>query len=141
MAERKLSSIKIKRYFWPASIWRRISVIFLAIVFLFISTSYGVAQWYIAKHANEPLVLGTTFISDYAQSFGLDPKDTLNAILGDLKVKQIRLVSYWDQIEPTPGKYDFSNLDWQFAMANQYGAKVSLAIGLRQPRWPECRRR
>jgi hypothetical protein len=23
-------------------------------------------------------------------------------------------------------------------MANQYGAKVSLSIGLRQPRWPEC---
>ncbi len=138
MPERKPSWWKITNYLWPASIWKRVLVIFLAIVFLFTAVSYGVAQWYIAKHANEPLTLGTTFISDYAQSFGLDPKDTLSAILGDLKIKQVRLVSYWDQIEPTPGNYDFSNLDWQFAMANQYGAKVNLAIGLRQPRWPEC---
>ncbi len=138
MAQQKLSSARIKKYFWPVSRWKRILVVFLAIVFLFTATSYGIAQWYIAKHKNEPLILGTTFISDYAQSFGLNPKDTLSAILGDLKLKQVRLVSYWDQIEPTPGNYDFSNLDWQLAMANQYGAKVSLAIGLRQPRWPEC---
>lgn len=99
---------------------------------------YGVAQWYIHKHKNQPLVLGASFIPDYAQSFGLDPHDTLNAMLGDLKLKQVRLVSYWEDIEPTPGKYDFSGLDWQFAMANKYHTKVSLSIGLRQPRWPEC---
>ncbi|HEX5448312.1 MAG TPA: beta-galactosidase, partial [Candidatus Saccharimonadales bacterium] len=64
--------------------------------------------------------------------------DTLNAMLGDLKLKQVRLVSYWKDIEPTPGHYDFSGLDWQFAMANKYHAKVSLSIGMRQPRWPEC---
>jgi hypothetical protein len=97
-----------------------------------------VAQWYIQKHKSQPLVLGASFIPDYAQSFGLDPKDTLNAMLSDLKLKQVRLVSYWSDIEPTPGHYDFSKLDWQFAMANKYGTKVSLSIGLRQPRWPEC---
>lgn len=138
MAERKLSRLKTKKYLWPVSIWKQVLVIFLAIVFLSTAASYGVAQWYIAKHNDEPLVLGTTFVSDYAKSFGLEPKDTLNALLGDLKLRQIRLVSYWKYIEPTPGAYDFSELDWQFAMANQYGAKVSLAIGLRQPRWPEC---
>lgn len=100
--------------------------------------SFAVAEWYIDKHSNEPLTLGATFIPDYAKSFGLDPKATLNAMLGDLKLKQVRLVSYWEDVEPTPGHYDFSGLDWQFAMANKYGAKVSLAIGLRQPRWPEC---
>lgn len=138
MANTKPSWRKIKGYLWPNSIWRRALTAAMAVVILLTSASYGVAQWYTAKHRNEPLTIGTTFISDYAQSFGLDPKETLQAILGDLKIKQLRLASYWDQIEPTPGNYDFSNLDWQFAMANQYGAKVSLAIGLRQPRWPEC---
>jgi hypothetical protein len=138
MADRRLTFHKIRSYLWPASIWKRALVALLVIVISSTAASYAVAQWYIAEHDNEPLILGTTFVSDYAQNFGLDPKDTLKAILGDLKVKQVRLVSYWNQIEPAPGQYDFSNLDWQFAMANQYGARVSLAIGLRQPRWPEC---
>lgn len=99
---------------------------------------YGVGQWYINKHKNQPVVLGASFIPDYAESFGLDPKDTLNAMLSDLKLKQVRLVSYWSDIEPTPGQYDFSTLDWEFALAQKYGVKVSLSIGLRQPRWPEC---
>ncbi len=104
---------------------------------------YGIAEWYIHKHAGEPIQLGTTFISDYATQLGVNPQDTLQAILepanvGGLGMKQIRLVSYWNDIESTPGKYDFSGLDWQFAMADKYGAQVSLAIGLRQPRWPEC---
>jgi hypothetical protein len=97
-----------------------------------------VSEWYVNKHKNQPLVLGATFIPDYAQSFGLDPMQTLNAMLSDLKLKQVRLVSYWSEIEPTPGKYDFSQLDQEFALANKHGAKVSLSVGLRQPRWPEC---
>lgn len=99
---------------------------------------YGVGQWYINKHKDEPLILGATFIPAYAEGFGLDSKQTLEAMLSDLKLKRVRLVSYWKNIEPTPGKYDFSGLDWQFEMAKKYDAKVSLAIGLRQPRWPEC---
>jgi hypothetical protein len=125
-------------YLWHKGLWRRILLCLAAIFLATVGTAYGVAQWYIHKHANEPLVLGTTFIPDYAESFGLDSKETLNAIFSDLGMRQVRLVSYWKDIEPEPGKYDFSKLDWQFEMANKYNAKVSLAIGLRQPRWPEC---
>lgn len=128
----------LKRYLWPAELWKRFLVVLAAIAIFFTSISYGIAQWYIAKHNDEPLILGTTFVPAYAASFGLDPHQTLSAILGDLDIKMVRFVSYWDRLEPTPGNYDFSELDWQFAMANQYNARVSLAIGLRQPRWPEC---
>jgi hypothetical protein len=125
-------------YAWHSGFWHRFLFAVLAIAVFWIGAMYGVAQWYIHRHRNQPLVLGATFLPDDAESFGLDPHDTLNAMLGDLKLKQVRLVSYWEDIEPTPGQYDFSNLDWQFAVANKYHAKVSLAIGLRQPRWPEC---
>jgi len=123
---------------WHGSIWRKIGLVLAAIVIVFTGALYGIAEWYIHKHAGEPLTIGASFIPDYAESFGLDPKQTLTAMLSDLNLKQIRLVSYWEDIEPQPGVYDFSTLDWEFALANQYHAKVSLAIGLRQPRWPEC---
>lgn len=123
---------------WRASAWHRFWLVIIALVMLTVGSMYGIAQWYIAKHRREPLQLGVTFIPDYAQSFGLDPKETLNAVITDLGVKRVRLVSYWENGENMRGKYDFSFLDWQFDMAEKHGVKVSLAIGLRQPRWPEC---
>jgi hypothetical protein len=99
---------------------------------------YGIAQWYISSNAHKPLKLGASFVPAYAESLGLDPKETLDSMLNDLDIRHLRLVSYWNQLEPTQNQYDFSLLDWQFDMAEEAGAKVSLALGLRQPRWPEC---
>jgi hypothetical protein len=129
---------RLRKLLWPEPIWRKALVFVVVLIVIDIAVMYGAAQWYINKHKNEPLTIGTTFISDYAESFGLDPEETLDAILSDLAIKRIRLVSYWKKIEPSPGQYDFSELDWQFAMAEKRDAKVSLVIGLRQPRWPEC---
>lgn len=107
-------------------------------IILSLCCMYGVARYYIAEHADEPLTFGATFTSDYARGFGLDPQQTMDAVINDLGIKRLRLVSYWDNGEPKPGKYDFSDLDWQFKMAEKNNVQVSLAIGLRQPRWPEC---
>lgn len=126
------------KQFWRKGICQKIVTVIMALLVGMIGVSYGVAQWYIASQRDKPLVFGATFSPYYAEYFGLDPQQTLNAIINDLGVKQLRLVSYWDMGEPTQGTYDFKDLDWQFAMAEKSGAKVSLAIGLRQPRWPEC---
>lgn len=134
----KTSWKALKKYYRGGGFWRRFVLILAAGVIFVVSGSYAVAQWYIYKHKDEPLVIGTTFIPDYADRFGLDSRQTLEAIFSDLKIRHVRLVSYWKDIEPHPGVYDFSKLDWQFEMANKYGAKVSLAVGMRQPRWPEC---
>jgi hypothetical protein len=124
---------------WRArNLWQRCLLILLAILILLLSGSYGIAYWYQQKHKNEPLVFGTTFIPDYARFFGLDPQETMQAALDDLQIRRFRLVSYWKNIEKTQGTYDFSELDWQFQKAEQAGASISLALGLRQPRWPEC---
>lgn len=98
---------------------------------------YGIAQWYIHSQASQPLRYGVSFIPDYANSLGVDPKTNLDALLG-IGVKQLRLVSYWSDVEQTPGSYDFSQLDWQFQKAETAKAKIILTVGLRQPRWPEC---
>lgn len=90
------------------------------------------------SHKDEPVQFGTTFISSRARELSLDPKETFTAITQNLGIKKLRLVSYWSEIEKEQGIYDFSDLDWQFQEAEQNGIKISLSLGLRQPRWPEC---
>src|SRR6185369_10552392 len=87
---------------------------------------------------SKPFVLGVSFIPAYAESLGLDPQETMDALITQAGVRHFRLVSYWDQLEPAPGQYDFSLLDWQFKKAEAAGAHITLSLGLRQPRWPEC---
>lgn len=107
-------------------------------VFLFTIFSYTTGQYYINKHKDEPTNIGVTFVPNYARYYGLDPKEVMDASIYELGIKRFRLVSYWKDIERTEGQYDFSELDWQFRKAEETGSKVSLALGLRQPRWPEC---
>lgn len=118
--------------------WQRLAIGLTVLAVLFFGGMYGIAQWYINKHKNEPLIVGATFIPDYARYLQVDPQETLDAMINDLGIKHFRLVSYWKNIEPKEGQYDFSELDWQMDMVEKAGGKVSLAIGLRQPRWPEC---
>lgn len=105
---------------------------------LLTGTAYGISRWYALKHADEPLQIGVTFIPSYARYFDLDPQQTMAAIIDELGVTRLRLVTYWKVGEPVKDSYDFSEFDWQMKMAEEKGVKVSLAIGLRQPRWPEC---
>lgn len=134
----RINYIQRVRSYWRASIWHKINVILAGIILAIFGWIYGIAQWYIHSKADEPVVIGTTFVANYARYFELEPKETLSAVIDELGVRHVRLVSYWSTHEKERGKYDFSELDWQMDMARDKGVKVSLAIGLRQPRWPEC---
>jgi hypothetical protein len=81
---------------------------------------------------------GVSFSITYAEELGNNWQDNYLALLNDMHFKHLRLMSYWDMYEPQKGHYNFDSLDWQVNQAAQHGAKVSLAIGWRQPRWPEC---
>jgi len=132
-------SLRQRLFKWFTISWfHRALLVIMTVVFVFTSVSYGIAYWYQQKHKNDRLVVGTTFVANYARYFGLDPQQTLDAMINEVGFRQFRLVSYWDEIEKTPGTYDFTDLDWQFKAMEQSNSKVSLAIGLRQPRWPEC---
>jgi hypothetical protein len=127
---------RLGRY-WRQSWWHKVVSILIILALLSGGTMYGIAQWYIHSETGKPLQMGVSFIPDYAQSLGVDPQQTMDALIG-IGVKQFRLVSYWSDMEPTPGNYDFSQLDWEFHKAETAHAKVILTVGLRQPRWPEC---
>lgn len=123
--------------YWQANWWHKTVVITSAMFVLLLGTMFGISQWYIHSQANKPLELGVSFIPAYASYLGVEPQQTMDALV-NIGVKNFRLVSYWNEIEPQPGKYDFSQLDWQFKKAEAAQAKIILTLGLRQPRWPEC---
>ena len=129
---------KPRYWFKERSIFQKIMLIFLSILIFLVGCMYGIAQWYIASNKSQEFKFGATFIPSYARYFGLEPKDTLQAMIDELGIRHYRFVSYWDEIEKTPGVYDFEELDWQFEKARASNSTVTLAIGLRQPRWPEC---
>jgi hypothetical protein len=126
------------KWYWRKNWFHKAVVVLAIIIGLMFGTMYGIARWYIWTQRDVPLTLGASFIPDYARQLGLNPKQTLHAMISDLGVRNFRFVSYWDDIEPQPGHYNFKTLDWEFAQADAAHAKVTLSVGLRQPRWPEC---
>jgi hypothetical protein len=126
--------------YWRRSWWHKLWLSAAGVIIVILLIMYSIATWYRISESSKPLQLGVSFIPDYAQSLGVDPQQTLHALLTDVKIKHLRLVSYWSDGEPQPGQYDFSQLDWQFKQAEAAHAKITLTLGLRQPRWPECHR-
>lgn len=82
---------------------------------------------------------GATFSQKFAEELAGEKWKTMYLdLFDDLKIKDFRLVAYWDKVEPEEGKFDFTDLDWQIAEAEKRGARVVLALGRKTPRWPEC---
>lgn len=89
---------------------------------------------------------GVTFSQKFAQEIEGDGlpdgkagwKKMYTDILDGLGAKHLRLIAYWDLIEPKAGEFDFADLDWQIDEAQKRGAEVILALGRKTPRWPEC---
>lgn len=107
--------------------------------FLFLICIVGFLLLWLFDFSHGDAVLGFTFSDVYAErELGLDPKETLRAMLDDLRPQIVRFSAYWDDVERTPGVFDFSALDAQMAEAAVRNIPVILAVGYRTPRWPEC---
>ena len=81
---------------------------------------------------------GVNFSQKHTENFGLNWQETYLALFDDLKVKDVKLITYWDLIEQKEGKYHFEDLDWQIKEAEKREVKILLVIGMKTPRWPEC---
>lgn len=117
-------------------IWKIVKIIILIVViFVLILAAY----LFIGKPKPvDKVEWGVTFSKRYVVDFELDWKEVFLAILNDLKVKKIRLIAYWNEIELEQGKYDFEDLDWQIGEVEKAGGEIILAVGRKVPRWPEC---
>lgn len=98
----------------------------------------GLVFWLAQKPVPETITYGMSFNTLYARELGLDWKETYDAIIDDLNVRNLRLAAHWPMVEPGPGQYNFEELDYQIMRAEEVGASVVLAVGRRLPRWPEC---
>lgn len=123
----------------------------------FIIISFGIlilgTGGYLKQTAPDPdrhIEWGVTFSQKFSMlfDFGEDGppsasrrigwQDNYDAILDDLGVRHLRLIAYWDLMEPVEGTFDFSGLDYQMRRAEEVGADVVLVVGKKVPRWPEC---
>jgi len=86
----------------------------------------------------ENINYGTTFSPKYSEAMGLNWQKAYLLILDDLKVKNLRLIVYWDEIESEKGVYDYSKILWQLNEAEKRNLNVILSLGRKVPRYPEC---
>jgi hypothetical protein len=124
---------KRKRILW---IIGSILLLILVFIFLLMKVFNNYPSEIDLKH--QPGEFGATFSKEFCDDLKLDWKETYIAILDDLKVKNLRLPAYWDEIEQEEGTYDFTDLDYMVNQASSRDVKLIINVGRRQPRWPEC---
>lgn len=111
--------------------------VLLAVVLLLLLIEV-IGQLYAYRNRNIPITWGASFSVKYAEELGIPWPEAYTATVSDLGVKHVRVMTYWDRVEPANNQYAFQEIDWQIAEAKKYDAKIMLTVGLRQPRWPEC---
>ena len=112
----------------------KITLLVLLVVFIAIFGYFFVGK---AKQAQD-IKWGVNFSQEYSEKLGLDWKENYLAILDDLNVRDLKIITNWDLIEPRQEEYDFDDLDWQIEQATQRQANLILVIGMKTGRWPEC---
>ena len=151
---RRLKSASWRKAWRTSSLLTKILLVIAGLMVLILGSMYSISLWFKLKHQNQPMQWGTSWSFKYARELGVNPYEGLQAVVEGLPVQRIRLMSYWDIHEPVKDQFDWHELDWQFQLIEDHNQQVaacrqlrqdcrqpiviSLAVGLRQPRWPEC---
>ncbi len=98
-----------------------------------------IAYFFIGKPKEaDKVVFGINFSQKHSKELGLDWKENYLALLDDLGVRKIKLLTHWDLLEPQKDSFSFDDLDWQINEAEKRGVKIILVMGMKTGRWPEC---
>lgn len=104
-----------------------------------LATVVSAGRTVIQAPADDGQAFGVTFAPRVVRFYGNnDPVAAFTAVLDDLGVGLIRLPVYWNDVESEEGRFDFSDVDPYMDLAAERGAQVTLVIGMKVPRWPEC---
>ena len=111
-----------------------IVVLLVVLIGLIFSCAYG----WIVREQQAPAKMGVTFSIPYARYLGLDWQDAYAKMARDLEVKHVRIPVYWSAVEYAPGQFDWKDMDWLMSISERNHMTVTLAVGAKVPRWPEC---
>lgn len=106
----------------------------LAVIFF---TLCFVGLWQYRRQHASTVVFGATVSSVYAESLGVDVVEMYTDLLAS-GLHKVRLPLYWNHIETQEGVFDWTIPDALLDASATYGAEVTLVVGQRVPRWPEC---
>jgi len=110
-----------------------ILIIILALAALLVGMSLRKPQ-----SSGEDISWGITFSKQYSEYLGQDWREAYIAILDELNPSVMRLPVYWTDIEKEEGVLDFEDYDFMMNEAEKREIGITIAIGKRLPRWPEC---
>ncbi len=117
---------------------RKLSELIIFTAFIILIAVFAIVQTLRVHVPEKQVRFGATFSVTYAESLGLDWRRAYLSVLDELGVKALRLPVYWDTLEKEENHYQFDDLDWMMDEAGKRGVAVTLAIGRKVPRWPEC---
>lgn len=118
---------------------RKTLVLAVLLVFLLITfESFLIMLRYSRLNKSQPKQVGISFSQVQAERFDGNWHENYIALLDDLKFRHIRIPAYWDRIEKKQGEFDFSEIDWMIDEASKRNAKITLVIGQKNIRYPEC---
>lgn len=115
----------------------RVVKLIVIVLFLIFLSPFVIFFW-LRPHPPAEYHYGVTFSNKYATEIGQNWQDTYLKILDDLGVDNLRLVAYWDEIEPQKDQYDFGVIKWQLDEAEKRNIPVILIVGRKVVRYPEC---
>lgn len=117
---------------------KKVAIIAAILLILFSFESMLLMLRFNRIHRFEPEVISTSFSPVQAERFGSNWQDNYVALMDEQGFKHIRIPAYWDKLEPQDGQFDFSQTDWMVDQAAQRGVKLTLVVGQKNIRYPEC---
>lgn len=102
-------------------------------LFLFVRISI-----WIREPSPRPIRFGVTYSTNYAWNLGLDVMKTYQDLVQNLGVRVVRLPVYWPDIEPDQDQFNWNQLDQFVRYSEDHHVKLTLVVGRKVPRWPEC---
>src|SRR5216683_5390048 len=73
-------------------------------------------------------LLGISFRPPQVDDLGLDARAALTRLLA-YPFQLIRLGAYWKRVEPSPGRFEPDELDWQIDAAERAGKQIIVCVG------------